>query len=32
MPVGWVRGLGVRHGWRGLGLALLQHAFAAFYI
>jgi mycothiol synthase len=31
--LGWVRHLGVRRGWRGrgLGLALLQHAFAAFY-
>jgi mycothiol synthase len=31
--MGWVRGLGVRRGWRGrgLGLALLQHAFGAFY-
>jgi mycothiol synthase len=31
--LGWVRGLGVRRGWRGrgLGLALLQHAFGAFY-
>jgi mycothiol synthase len=30
---GWVRGLGVRRSWRGrgLGLALLQHAFGAFY-
>jgi mycothiol synthase len=30
---GWVRGLGVRRPWRGrgLGLALLQQAFAAFY-
>ena len=29
----WVRGLGVRRPWRGrgLGMALLQHAFAAFY-
>jgi mycothiol synthase len=31
--IGWVRNLGVRRDWRGrgLGLALLQHAFAAFY-
>jgi mycothiol synthase len=31
--LGWVRHLGVRRGWRGrgLGLALLQHAFGAFY-
>jgi mycothiol synthase len=31
--MGWVRGLGVRRGWRGrgLGLALLQHTFGAFY-
>ncbi len=31
--MGWVRGLGVRRGWRGrgIGLALLQHAFGAFY-
>lgn len=31
--LGWVRHLGVRRRWRGrgLGLALLQHAFAAFY-
>jgi mycothiol synthase len=31
--MGWVRNLGVRRGWRGhgLGLALLQHAFGAFY-
>jgi mycothiol synthase len=31
--MGWVRHLGVRRGWRGrgLGLALLQHAFGAFY-
>jgi len=31
--LGWVRGLGVRRGWRGrgLGLALLQHVFGAFY-
>jgi mycothiol synthase len=31
--MGWVRHLGVRRGWRGrgLGLALLKHAFGAFY-
>jgi mycothiol synthase len=31
--LGWVRGLGVRRGWRGrgLGLALLLHAFGTFY-
>jgi mycothiol synthase len=31
--LGWVRGLGVRRGWRGrgLGLALLYQAFAAYY-
>jgi mycothiol synthase len=31
--MGWVRHLGVRRGWRGrgLGLALLQQAFGAFY-
>jgi mycothiol synthase len=31
--MGWVRGLGVRRGWRGRGLAraLLQCAFGAFY-
>jgi mycothiol synthase len=31
--MGWVRNLGVRRGWRGRGLgsALLQHAFGAFY-
>lgn len=30
---GWVRVLGVRRGWRrrGVGLALLQQVFAAFY-
>jgi mycothiol synthase len=30
---GWVRGLGVRRGWRGrgVGMALLRTAFAAFY-
>ena len=30
---GWVRGLGVRRPWRGrgLGMALLRHAFGAFY-
>lgn len=31
--LGWVRGLGVRRPWRGrgLGMALLRHAFGAFY-
>ena len=31
--IGWVNSLGVRQGWRkrGLGLALLQHAFDEFY-
>lgn len=30
---GWVRGLGVRRAWRrrGLGMALLRHAFGVFY-
>ena len=30
---GWVRGLGVRPGWRkrGLGLALLRHAYGEMY-
>jgi len=31
--LGWIRGLGVRRPWRGrgLGMALLRHAFGAFY-
>jgi len=31
--IAWVRGLGVRRSWRGrgLGMALLRHAFGAFY-